>query len=652
MADVEMPVEYYTRFDPADEYEEHLFIAGRGVQAAEFNEIQQASNYRVKGIADALLKDGDIIRDASCQVNSSTGAVTCQSGAVYLRGAVRGVAPAAFTIPIEGTVTIGIYLVETVVTAVEDPDLYDPATGTRNYNKAGAARLRVHAKWGWSGDGETGTFYAVYSVTDGLLDSKEPPPNLDAVNQALARYDRDSAGGSYVVSGLTVARLEDRVDGFQQFAVESGRARVNGFAIDVQTSRRLIRGAVPDIRFIDSEPMTSTTIAAQRVNVARAPIANITGVRITAQKTVTINHGTVTGSQDPLPDTSVIALVLVKQGGTTYTAGTDYNLTAGKVDWTPAGAEPAPGSSYDVTYQYITAVTPTAVDDTGFTVTGAVVGSLILTSYNVKLPRIDRLCLNPEGQFVWLTGVSTDYDPVRPPVPSGLLPLAQVVQLWTSASYVINDGVRVLPMQDLQALNTRLDNVVALVAQQKLQADAQQRDAAAKKGMFVDPFLNDDQRDQGVSQTAAIVDGELMLPIEATPLAVSADVSGSVTCAYTSRVVLAQRFRTMSMKINPYMAFGVMPGSAALTPAIDRWTENTTAWTSPVTQNFVRNLGAGSVLASTMATVRTVEQSKSATSSIQNLRTIEVKFRITGFGAGENLSQVTFDGLPVTATSI
>ena len=57
--------------------------------------------------------------------------------------------------------------------------------------------------------------------------------------------------------------------------------------------------------------------------------------------------------------------------------------------------------------------------------------------------------------------------------------------------------------------------VVLLVAAQKLQADAVQRDAATKKGLFVDPFLDDKQRDQGLSQSAAIVGGELMLAIDA-----------------------------------------------------------------------------------------------------------------------------------------
>lgn len=103
-------------------------------------------------------------------------------------------------------------------------------------------------------------------------------------------------------------------------------------------------------------------------------------MRITKEVTVTLTHGGYTGAQDPLPDTSVISLLEVKQGGTTYVAGTDYKLTAGKVDWSLTGAEPAPGSTYTAKYQFIATVLPASEDDTGFTVEGAVVRSLVLVN--------------------------------------------------------------------------------------------------------------------------------------------------------------------------------------------------------------------------------------------------------------------------------
>ena len=634
---------YYNRYDPAKNYEDWRFSPNRPLQSAELNEIQSNAANRLRGVADVILKDGNVIRDAQIIVNHETGVTQCEAGAVYLRGAVRGVTPATITVPVAGTIAVGLRLQERIVTYVEDPALLDPATESRQYNSQGAERLEVKCVWSWSGDALSGEFFPVYTVTDGIVNAKEPPPQLDGVTQALARYDRDSAGGSYVVSGLAVTRLADREDGYQVFSVSQGRARVNGFGIDVSTSRRLVRNAVPVTRFIDSEPTQSTTAGAQRINVARPPIANITQVRITAEKTVTLTHGTVTGAQDPLPDTSVLSIVSVSQGGTTYVAGTDYKLTAGKVDWSLAGAEPAPGSSYSVTYQYITQVTPTAVDDTGFTVTGAVVGSVVQTSYNTKLPRIDRLCLTEDGAFVWVEGTSTDYNPVRPPIPSNMLPIAQMVQLWTAASYVINDGVRVVPMQDIEAINNRLSTVILMVSEQKLKADAAQRDAAAKKGMFVDPFLGDGQRDQGLAQTAAIKNGELVMAIDATVLRPTADVAVATTCANQSRIALAQERRTGSMKINPYLSFAPLPARSELFPAIDRWTDTNTIWTSPITLRFENGSG-------NQSSVQTTESITSVqlTRPLEFLRQVDVHFRLSGFGPGEQLQTVTFDGISVT----
>lgn len=49
---------------------------------------------------------------------------------------------------------------------------------------------------------------------------------------------------------------------------------------------------------------------------------------------------------------TVLSIVSVVQGATTYVPTTDYVLGTNTVDWSPAGAEPAVGSQYTVTYTY------------------------------------------------------------------------------------------------------------------------------------------------------------------------------------------------------------------------------------------------------------------------------------------------------------
>ena len=238
------------------------------------NAAQSAAMHRLQGVADALFKDGDIIRDAGIIVNKETGEVRAQSGAVYLRGAVRGVPEATFTIPVVGTVAVGIRLTQRVVSELEDPALYNPAIGSRGEGEPGAWRLQVNAAWGFDGDNGDGEFYVVYTVDDGELRAKEAPPTLDTFTQSIARYDRDStAGGSYIVDGLTVLMAGDDADGHQVYTVSEGRARVNGYGVDMPTSRRLTYAAVPDLRRIDTEVHTadaaSTQSGGQRITVAR-----------------------------------------------------------------------------------------------------------------------------------------------------------------------------------------------------------------------------------------------------------------------------------------------------------------------------------------------------------------------------------------------
>ena len=644
-----MPQGYYNRDDPSKNYDEHLFIAGAGLQSAELNEIQKTLMRRSRDLGDALFADGDIIRDATCLVNPDTGAATLGAGAVYVGGAIRGVPPAQFVVPVSGVVAIGVYLTTRVVTALEDPYLLDPAQGTRNYQEPGAARLQVNAEWGYSGDGKEGEFFPVYSVEDGNLIAKEPPPQLDGVTQAIARYDRDSSGGAYVVGGLTVQAAADLPSGEQVYTVSEGSARVNGMPVTLATSRRLVFNPVPDELLIDSEPHQSTGTSLQRVTLDRYPVKTINQVRITAQRTVDIVHGSFTGAQDPLPDTSVIDVLEVKQGGTTYIKGTDYRFFGGKIDWSLSGQEPAPGSTYQATYQYIKTVQPTAVDAYGFSVEGAVQGTLIFVTYIQLLPRIDRLALTPEGAFTWLRGVAAEWNPKPPAIPSGVLPIATVFQTWLPDRRVVSDGVRVVPMNEIADLQNKIDWLAERIAEQRLESSINTREAGLKRGIFVDPFLTDDMRDQGIAQTAAIFDGELTIPIASVDVrSVDADVPAPTPLPFTLESALQQTARTGSMKVNPYMAFDPIPAVVTLTPAVDRWSVTNTTWNSALTRRVT--VGSGNA-SSTSTTTENVLLSRTSQAA-EFLRQIDVQFRLTGFGPSETLTSVRFDGIAVTPVAV
>ncbi len=642
-----MPEGYYNRFDVTKNYDAHLFRAGYVLQSAELNEIQANFTARLQYMGNAIFKDGDIVRDARLIVNPVNGNATGESGAIYLKGAVRGIPLRSFTVPISGTVTVGVYLVETVISELEDPSLRDPAIGARNYQEPGASRLQAVPQWGYSGEpnAPSAEFYPVYEVRDGIVVAKEAPPTLDAVSTALARYDRESAGGYYVVSGLRVSAEADLGTGEQVYSIQEGQARVNGFSVTLSTSQRITYAAAADLNFVNSEPHVSSTAAAQRINLNHAPVATITQVLITAEKTATVVHGAYAGALDALGDQAIISITEVKQGATTYAQGTDYKLTADQCDWSLAGAEPAPGSTYSITYRYFATATPTAIDTTGCTVTGAMAGTIIQISYRWKMPRYDRLCLNADSAPVWVKGVSHEVRPVAPAVPSGLLLLATVTQTWGDARSVQNDGVRMVPMADLEIMASQIDDLYTLTAQQRLLTNAAITEPSSKLGVFVDPFFDDDMRDQGLAQTAVIIDGNLTLPISATISSVT--LSGGIqtlpiSAAATS--ALEQLTRTGAMKVNPYQAFDPIPATVTLSPAMDFWTETTDTWVDPATKRFGTGWLARKVV--------TTEITSSSETLLEMLRPIPVTITVAGLDAGESVTRVLFDSIEVVLFDI
>jgi len=647
--------EYFDRYDPTKNYEQWLFRAGNALQSAEANEIQSLLLAKLKGIGDASFTDGNIINGCDCVVNATTGAVQMAAGSAYVSGAIRSLAASTFTVSLTGTVTIGIWLISSVVTEAQDPTLLDPATTTQNYNQPGAGRLEIAPQWGFSGDGTVGDFYPVYYVDSGYLRTSSSAPSSNTVNQAIAQYDVDSNGSNYVVSGLAVTQMSNDSSGNQVYNVDSGSARINGYAVKKSTATRLTYGPTPDLKAVGSEPFISTNAVSQVVSLDVTPLNAVQSAMITTQTTESIIHGSVVGSVDPLTYGSVVSIVSVTQGSTTYVPGTDYQLTRGEVDWSPGGAEPLPGSTYTVTYQHIISATPTNVTENGYTVAGAVVGTQILTTYTAMLPRIDRLCVNSTGAFVWITGVANEYTPIAPAVPSGMLELAQIYQAWTSTgTYVTNDGVRMVSMYELENMQNQISTLYSLVAQINLSSNAMSYESAASEGIFTDAFSDNSKRDDGVPNTAAVVSNALALAINGTANYLPNDVLSATSCAWTHNPVISNSSRTSSSLINPYMAFAAFPGTATLTPAVDRWTGYDTVWATAQTQEFISYIyDPYSVIHGSTVTTSASTSTETLGSSVteeEYLRQIPVAFALTGFGYGETLSSVKFDGISVTPT--
>ena len=682
------PAGYYNRFDEADRYDRHLFRADYVLQAPELNEIQERADHQTRKIADALFKDGAII--SGCQLlltDAGSNNATAESGVIYIEGAMRGVPSLTFTVPMTGTITVGIYLIYGLVTPTEDPGILDPSVGLQNFSEPGAFRLSKTPQWGYEGQPSppaNSAFYPIYEIVDGIVQPKDPPPDINAVSLAIARYDVQSTGSQYIANGMTVSKMADS-NGQQVYLIDAGTARINGREIIYKHSYRSFYDAIPDLDSVSAESHSATT-SPQTITLNHPPIDAVTLVLITRNVTTeTVTRGQTPGGADGLAHTSILSVSEVKQGGTTYTSPADYTLTNDQISWAPGGAEPAGGSTYTVTYRY-TAVYPDEPDivsaETATTVTivGAVSGTTILIGYNWKMPRYDRMGMTDTGNVIYVKGVSHPTQPVVPRLPDGVLPLATIYQTWTeSTRRVIEDSVRMVPMNSLNSMQRRIDDLFSLVGDLRLAINLTQRDPTTKRGLFVDAFYDNDLRDAGLAQTAVTTNETLTLGMDFTVHQRSQ--TGITTLPETTPVIaLQQRLWTNSTPINPYMAFAPMPGRATLTPAVDFWTETQDIFANtiinhvylpPDVTSYVRDGQAYSAVwgprtndkatldewweahrtiiseANEWVAWEPVRQIGSTQTILSNLRQTVVQFDLVGFGSGEILTSVVFDGISV-----
>ena len=706
---------YYDHYDTVDRpryYEQHLFTAESPLQSRELNELQSASRDRLRRISDALFKDGNVLGGGEVIVSTSASpgqvTATCTAGTVYLDGGVRLVPERAFPIAATGSVTIGIYLVEAVITALDDADLRDPAIATRNNQEPGAARLQVTPQWGYEGaSGAQGRFFAVYRVEDGAVLNNAAPPQVNAVEIAISRYDRQSTGGFYLTSGMKVALVAGATLNAQTYTISEGSARVNGQEVVRRQGRRFSWDPAPDAATVDNEQHDGPVTRGANITITtrNAPVQSL--FQVSAERIVTqaVTHPYNQGT-DVLAFNPVRAVLAVTNAATnptvTYLLGADYTVVNGAINWSPAGDEPATNSTYYVTYRFTHTITTSIQNPTGTgcDVVGDVTlatsnyspsgsyhaylaavaeGGEILVSYTWALPRYDLLCLDEFGEFVTIKGVPSVNRAAPPPTPTNLLRLATIEQRWGATTRVINSAIRMVPMNELNTLKAQVSDLFALIAEERLVLNMTMADPSSKRGVFADPFLDDDLREPSLTtQTAAIVQSTLTLGVAATPYNLTLAADATLDQVTTDAVVaVAQLLITDQMPINPYQSFAPMPGTALLSPAVDLWTGFDTNWLSPVTNRFdtieYRELGHHSLadkvvglgaradtwLERQIASGRIIVDESSFSEAeeervgsaryvdAQTLREIPILFHLSGFLNGEVLTRITIDDVVV-----
>ncbi len=643
----------YDRAAGNDEVKSLVFHGSRPfIQGAELNEIQTVQRGVHDRLSRLVAKDGDRIEHASAFVDTGAGTVTLTAGSIYVSGDVYPVAEAVLEgVPMAGRVDVGVRLQTTWITHEDDPTLLGMVPGSLAEGEPGAAREVKSIVWALVDDEQEGDFFAVYTLQDGTILDQTGPSSLEPVMQQLAIYDRPH--GHYVVSGCRVTGLGANA-GAQQFSIEEGEANISGFKRTRDAALRIAEPEDWDEGAIPGETHIYPGGASHTFAVDQFPIGVISSILLTKEKTVALTRGAIANGQDGLPDTSVTEIVAI----TGYTQGVDFQRVGNAVDWGLAGAEPATGATYAVTYRYRANVVADDQTDTEITVSGGADGGDIIVSYTQKLQRVDRIGLREDGSAVYIKGVSARANPVPPIVPSNVLALATVSNDWITRPVVVNDAVRSVPYVEMWRYFNRIVDHDRLIQLERLKSDIDSREPVAKKGMFVDPFTDDSYRDEGTVQTAAVGGGILQLPISATIHSLA--LGGPVTLDFVEEVVAAQELKTACVKINPYANFSPLPASLILDPAADFWTEQQTEWASAETVNVVGRTNVtfweallGVLLwpwwrrQTTTTTTTETELVDQRSEQAEFLRQIPVAFTIRGFAPGETLDELTFDDVSV-----
>ncbi|RUM44891.1 MAG: hypothetical protein DSY80_03910 [Desulfocapsa sp.] len=656
---------YSNNFRPGRNYHHVTYPDDlRALISADINEAQSIHRWHLRDVADTILNDGAIVKGGGIRVAPDTGVTSIDAGKIYIGGIVHDVPAAILQIPVDRMLNVGVVRKTEMVTYIDDPSLTsDLHLRDDTYGRPAASREKITVTWTFEGAVIDGDFFSVYAVENGVVLNNRPA-QLEGVSSALRVYDREANGHYVVGDGWRVRAIGKDSDGKQVFSIGAGTVNIWGEKIVRDVDQRIKVGENPILENVEGEPHQATG-AQQTLDFAHKPVREVTQVTIHREVSEQIIRSQTPNSRDPMRNTSIARITSVTQGSDTFIEGVDYKLTADRVDWTLGGVEPSPGSTYNITYQYIDTFVPEqdAWDGDQITIDGAVADTTILLEYKWALPRVDIIVADRSGQIIYIEGIASRVAPKKPTAPNDAIHLADVVNSWVEMPTVTNVAPHSIHYNQIDALWNGLYDLYDLVAQERLRRDAGSRESAESRGLFVDSFSDDDMRDQGVSQTLAIVDGMLMLPIEVTTEIVNL---GQIhTLAHENDLLIEQPLTTGRLKINEHNAFDPLPAIVQLDPAIDNWVEQRTEWTSARTQRISNTQGSwgwggrcggpagsewwgrGCNSSTSSSTTSTTEQVRRRLEDAQFLRQISLTVSVSGFGGGEILDSATFDSVSV-----
>ncbi|QUS59209.1 DUF4815 domain-containing protein [Pseudovibrio brasiliensis] len=627
----------YTRTPVRLNDSEVVFPEERFLTGADLNDGFGIARRQSERIGNTVSRDGDRKSGASIEVDQENNRLLLGEGTVYAAGDVRPVDSAVLeNVNLDGDLVVGVRLISTVITPEDDPTLTGLKPGSEAEGEKGAVRIAKRLVWGYAGDGADGELYPVYNLVNGTPLDQTPPAEMSEVAQVVGAFDV-GANGNYIADGCRVTAI-GKDAGELIFSIAAGTGNINGFRRPREHALRLEVMEEWDSFQIDGEQHTYTVEPneQQELKLHYGPIDELVNIQLEKEITEDVVRGQILNGSDALQNDSLKEIVQIKQGGTTFVKGTDYQLTADKVDWSLAGNEPAVGSSYTVKYRYRDAVEPITQTAHEITLTGGRKGGEVVVIYKRKLPRVDLICLDQAGSAVYVKGLSSAR-PIAPVAPVNLLKLATVYNDFDGLPRIENDGTRKITYDKLWEVIRLLNGTRDLTALNRLQLDIHDKEPAAKRGIYVDPFVDDRWRDQGELQNAATRNGMLSLPLEVTIHDLKN--TGVEMLPYQIENVINQPLSTTCKLVNRFANHEPFPARMTLDPAQDFWTDVQEAWESDVTH---RVFGPQASSTNEQQVVGTSQE------NAEFLRAVDIIVNLEGFGGGEILDRILFDNVDMT----
>lgn len=576
-----MAIEYPDRYIRASGWKGLRFIPGRGVQAAELNEVQSVLRDEMHQLGRTVWSDGQVVRGIELVVQGAVARLS--AGQVYYAGVFHDFPGGVVAITSAGQEIIGLRFTARTLSEADAPELHDPSSGWENAGFAGAHRL-VYDITVTRNDADA---VPLYALQEGALSADyRPQPAASDLALIMARRTYDESG-DYLVRGLR-CRIEPRDAAQFWLVVGDGKAYVRGQEFSFASGARLPLDRPIEYQEIADEPKTYRT-GTSLYPLNHGPVRSITGVTAVVEKTVSILRGAPNGA-DALPLTPVASIEAVAQGSTTYAAGTDYALSGDSISWSAGGAEPVSGSSYSVRLRYVKQMV--AVVD--YLLTGAaldfspsgdnpVAESIVYVDYQSYLPRQDLLVLTARGELRLVRGAASVFG-AAPPAPVDALPIATILLGANAAADAVaikhSDRYR-LTMAEIAALKSRIDDLEYNAAVSDLeQAAINVQLPTAKKAIFTDAFRDRSKMDAGAEGISCTVGagGDCLDTLYPEFQIDFCDLSQDLRLTlrpFTSIEVASQDAVTDQINVNPYAAYSVA-GVLDLSPANDLWTESAT----------------------------------------------------------------------------